>query len=344
MNRIFAFVNQGQVNAFVQERQVAQTVRQNFELINGGREDFSVRLESNRSAAFRSGMQFHQRGNRVAAGKFDRIRPAVAADFHFHPFGQRVHAGHTDAVQTSGHFVVAVVELAAGVQNGQHNFHGGFVFFRVHIHRDAAAVIFDRDAVVRVNRYNDFVGISGKRFVDTVVNDFINEMMQSAFAGIADIHAGTFPDSFESFQNCDLAGGITALSGGSRRGRRGIFRRNRGFFCHIATPILGVFKTVVIFVQFIRVIYTSGFGLSMKIKVKRCLFPRKKQECAAGVPQGSGNSAERTQNLCYCLCGNRFHAEGASLGTNPFEARGARLFVKQNTPVLGQRRSSRRIR
>ena len=58
-------------------------------------------------------------GHRVLVG----LRPdvAVAADLHLEPGGQRVHHGDADAVQAAGHRVGVAVELAAGVQRGEHD-------------------------------------------------------------------------------------------------------------------------------------------------------------------------------------------------------------------------------
>src|SRR5437763_1382651 len=41
-------------------------------------------------------------------------------------------------------------------------------------------------------------------FVDRVVNDFVNHVMQTALIRVADIHARAFPDRFQTFQFVDL--------------------------------------------------------------------------------------------------------------------------------------------
>ena len=63
-------------------------------------------------------------------------------------FGERVDAAHADAVQAAGNFVAVGIELAAGVQLGHDDLRRRDAFFFVHIDRDAAAVIDDRNRIV----------------------------------------------------------------------------------------------------------------------------------------------------------------------------------------------------
>jgi len=80
----------------------------------------------------------------------------------------------------------------AGVQRGHDDLRGGN-FFAVDIHvvdRNAASVVDHGDGIVKVNGDFDLVGVSGERFVNGVVNDFVNEVMQTHFSGRADVHGG----------------------------------------------------------------------------------------------------------------------------------------------------------
>ena len=83
--------------------------------------------------------------------------------------------------RSAGNFVRRRIELSAGMQLGHHNLRG-WNFFAVDVHRvdrNAAAVVDDRDGVVEVDGDFDLVGVSGERFVDGVVDDFIDQVMQS---------------------------------------------------------------------------------------------------------------------------------------------------------------------
>ena len=69
---------------------------------------------------------------------------------------------------------------------------------------DAAAVVGDADHVVRKHFDQDPVAETRKGLVDGVVDDLIDQMMQSARPGGPDIHAGPFPDGFKPLQNLNL--------------------------------------------------------------------------------------------------------------------------------------------
>ena len=61
-------------------------------------------------------------GERRAALVALLVDLAVAPDLELEPLGQRVDDRHADAVQAARDLVAVVVELAAGVQHGQHDF------------------------------------------------------------------------------------------------------------------------------------------------------------------------------------------------------------------------------
>ncbi len=52
----------------------------------------------------------------------------------------------------------------------------------------------------------DFAAVAGEMLVDRVVEHLENAVVQTAFIGVADIHAGPFPDRFETLQFVDLRG------------------------------------------------------------------------------------------------------------------------------------------
>ena len=74
----------------------------------------------------------------------------IAAHLHLAPLREGVHGGDTDAVQAAGDLVAVVVELAAGVSMVMTT--SGADCRLVHVDRNAAAVVFDRDRAVGVNR------------------------------------------------------------------------------------------------------------------------------------------------------------------------------------------------
>jgi hypothetical protein len=70
---------------------------------------------------------------------------------------------------------------------------------------------------------------AGKRFVDRVVHDLVDQVMQPGRPSRADVHRGALPDGVEAFENLDLVGAVVlgiavaiavARSRGRLRGRR----------------------------------------------------------------------------------------------------------------------------
>ena len=128
--------------AGVEERELAQALRERVEAELGGLEDLRVRLERDLGAAALGGAGDREVVQRLAALVALLVDLLVAPDLEVEPFGQRVHDRDADAVQTAGNLVAVVVELAAGVQHRQHDF-GGRLAALVHVDRDAAAVVDD---------------------------------------------------------------------------------------------------------------------------------------------------------------------------------------------------------
>ena len=74
----------------------------------------------------------------------------------------------------------------------------------MHAGRNTAAVIHDRDAVVDVDRHLNRLTESRHMLIDTVVDDFIDEVMEAVHAGAADVHRRPLPHGVQAFQYFDL--------------------------------------------------------------------------------------------------------------------------------------------
>ena len=105
-------------------------------------------------------------------------------------------------MQAAGHLVAGILaaELAAGVEDGVNNGDSGQAGIRLDIHGDAAAVIRDLNDVVLEDLDLNVVAVTGQRLVDGVVHDLIDQMVQAALAGRADIHARALAHRFQAFQ------------------------------------------------------------------------------------------------------------------------------------------------
>ena len=159
-----------------------------------------------------------QRLGGFAAFESDHVHLALAADFRFEPVRQRIHALRADTVKTAGVFVGALSELAAGVKIGEHQFHRGDAEFRMRINRNAAAVVGHRNRAIDVNRHLDPLAVAGEMLVDRIVQHLENAVVQAAFIGVADVHARTLSNSFQTLQFVDLGGTVLLACIDTRRG------------------------------------------------------------------------------------------------------------------------------
>ena len=201
---LVALVEDADVHAAVQERQLAQPLRQDVEAVFGGLEDQVVGLERDAGAALVGHADFADRRLRVAAMVALRIDLSAALDLHLEPFREGVHHGHADAMQAAGNLVGTLVELAAGVELREDDLGGRDPFGRVRFDRDAAPVVLDRHAAVDVDRDPDVGAVAGEGLVDGVVDDLEHEVVQTPFGGVPDVHAGTLPNGLETLEDLDV--------------------------------------------------------------------------------------------------------------------------------------------
>ena len=125
-------------------------------------------------------------------------------NLHLQPLAQRVDDGSADAVQTARDLVTAAAELAAGVQHGIDDLQRGLAGLLLDVDGDAAAVVADTDAVAGLNHDLDVFAVTGQRLIDGVVHDLIDQVVQTAGAGGADIHAGTFAYGLQTLKDLNL--------------------------------------------------------------------------------------------------------------------------------------------
>ena len=131
---------------------------------------------------------------------------AVAIDLDLDPGGKGVDHRHTHSVQPAGDLVAAAAELAPRVQHGEHDFRRGQLgILGMTIHGDTPSIV-DHLAPTASHQFHlDPGGMAGHGFIHRVVDDLIDEVVQPARSGGADIHTRTFTDRFESLENLDVS-------------------------------------------------------------------------------------------------------------------------------------------
>ena len=120
-----ALVGERDFKALVEEGEFAQTLGQGVVVVFGGGEDGLVGQEVDLGAAPLAGAGLAQLAGGNAAAEIHLPGVAVAPDLDIEFLAERVHATHADAVQAAGNFVGGGIELAAGMELGEHHLHGG---------------------------------------------------------------------------------------------------------------------------------------------------------------------------------------------------------------------------
>ena len=131
-----------------------------------------------RAVLVRGADDAHFLGN-MAAGEFHLINFPVLADLDLQPLGKGVDDRRAYAVQTAGDLIAPAAEFAARVQDGIDDLERGLAGLGLNVDGDTAAVVGDGDGVALVDSHNDVLAVACQRLVDRVVDDLIDQMVQS---------------------------------------------------------------------------------------------------------------------------------------------------------------------
>ena len=209
---VAALVGEGDRDAVVEEGELAQAMLQRVKAVGRDGEDLGVgdEVDARARCIGRADLVQLRRGD--AARKGDRKDFPITAHLDVHLRGESVDDGDADTVQTARDLVAVAAEFAARMEDGQNDLDSGHAAL-VHIDGDAASVVRDGDAVVLVYRDADRVAVARERLVDGVVDDLVDEMVQAALGGRADIHTGTFAHRLQSLQHLDLPRAVVRVDG-----------------------------------------------------------------------------------------------------------------------------------
>ena len=212
LRALAALVGDRDPQAARQERRLAQALLERGVLEGQRLEDVGVRAEVDRRAGLGRRVALLHRPLRHAAHVGLLPLEAVALDGHVELVRERVDDRDADAVQAAGDLVAAALaELAAGVQDREHDLEGGLALLLHLRDGDAAAVVDDGHRVVRVDRHRDGVAVARERLVHRVVHNLIDKVVQPAHPGRADVHARTLADGLEALENRDVLGVVARL-------------------------------------------------------------------------------------------------------------------------------------
>ena len=209
--RTDARVGDGNVQTRVQERLFPHPCVQRLIVVFERVEHLRVGFECDlRPVLVRCADDAHFLGD-MAARELHLVDVPFLRDLNFQPLRERIDHARAHAMQTAGDFISPAAEFAARVQHRVDDFQRGPTGLCLNVDRDAASVVLDRDGVALVDRHLDVMAIARQRLVDRVVDDLIDEVVQSGGARRADVHARPLTHSLQPLQYLDLAGVIFRL-------------------------------------------------------------------------------------------------------------------------------------
>jgi hypothetical protein len=126
-----------------------------------------------------------------------------AFDLQLEAFGKCVYDRNSDTVEAAGNFIGGIVELSTGVKSRQNHLGCGAFLDEMKIDWNATSIIDDGDTRILVNDNRNFGTKAADRFVDRVVYDLIDEMVQTLGTSGPDVHCRAFSNWIEAFENLD---------------------------------------------------------------------------------------------------------------------------------------------
>ncbi len=198
---------EGHFDAFVQVADDLEPLAESGRVELDLREDRRIGMEVHRRPGATSLPDFLERSNRLALAEPHLPLRPVALDRSDQFLGQRVDDRRADAVKATGRLVVRPFELGTGMKDGEDHLERALVRLRVLVDRDAAAIVHDgdrRSVLVQCDRNRGREAVHG--FVDGVVEDFPDQMMQAGAAHAADVHARPLANRLEAFEDRDVFG------------------------------------------------------------------------------------------------------------------------------------------
>ena len=204
----FALIGERDGESGVQEGQFAQTIGEDVIFIFRGGENFGVGPELLARTSQRSFADHLHRIEGMSLFIFLLVDFAIAEHLRKHVRGKRIDARNADTMQTARHFVRTFVELTAGVQHRHHHLQGAHAFFFVDVNGDTASVVLYNDRIVLANHHINVGAETGQGFVDGVIHRFINQMVQTFLADVADVHRRTLANGLQTFEYLDIRRGI----------------------------------------------------------------------------------------------------------------------------------------
>ena len=202
---VSALVAKRDLEVLVEKRRLTEVVDERIPVELDRREDF--RIGPKRDGGARrlrlADLLDFLRG--LAARELHLEDATIAFDLRDELGGKRVDARDADAVKAAGYFIAVAAELAAGVENRQDDLERRHVpSLGMLSDRDATTVVYARERAVFVYHCFDFGAVACEGLVHGVVDNLVDQVMQAARAGRADVHTGALAHMLETFENLNV--------------------------------------------------------------------------------------------------------------------------------------------
>ncbi len=206
-----AKVAEDDLHAGVQEGQFLQPAMEHAvnELDVG--ENAPIGLEGGLGAGAVGGADAANVGRRHALFVLLLVDVPAAADLHLAPIGKEIDDRDPDAVQAAGSDIGPLGELATELQHRHYALERGEAQVGMDLDGDPAAIIFDGYRTLAVDLHGDLVSVARHRFVDRVVDHFIDEVVQAADRRVANVHGRALAHVLQVAQVLELLGAVLPL-------------------------------------------------------------------------------------------------------------------------------------
>ena len=129
---------------------------------------------------------------------------SFTVNFNFEPVRKRIYNRSAYPVKTSRYFISSTAEFSACMENRKNNFYRRYPCFMINADRNAAAIVNDRNRIILINCHMNCIAKTGQSFINGIIHYFINKMMKSSAGRTSNIHSGSFPNRFKTFQYLNL--------------------------------------------------------------------------------------------------------------------------------------------
>ncbi len=203
---VLSFIGQSNFQSLCQKCHLSQTDLQRLKIKFCHFKDLFVRKKADRSPGQTrlTGTDHLQRITYLSPFVPLSVELSLAADRNLQPFGKRIDDRSSHSMESAGYLISSAAEFSARVQDCEYHLHCRLSRFMIDPGWDPSPVIFHCDGIICMNRHLDVSAVPGKRLINGIIHDLIYQMMKSFDGYIINVHAGSFPDRFESLQNLDL--------------------------------------------------------------------------------------------------------------------------------------------